>query len=104
MKSCNLLHFFTTHMTDQRFSDSSRLWRDTPAVPDVHLDETRRLDPFDVNSLAVVENREMRTQTRQLDNLAQVRHRELAQGHALHRLAAETQDAYAERVLSGLKV
>ena len=59
MKSRYLLHFFATQLTDQCLSDSSHLWRDTPAVPYVHLNETRRLDPFDVNSLAVVEYRKM---------------------------------------------
>src|SRR5215213_681617 len=104
MKSGNLLHFFATQVADQCLSYGRRLWRHTPAVPDVHLDETRRLDPFDVNGFAVVEDREMRTQTRGLGNLAQVRHGELAQSHALHRLAAKTQNAYAERMLSGFEV
>src|SRR2546426_759301 len=46
----------------------------------------------------------MRTQTRGFDNLAQMRHREISQRHALHRLPAKTQNADAERVLSGFAV
>src|SRR5687767_199209 len=104
MKSRDLLHFFATQLADQRLTDGSRLRRDTSSVPDVHLDKTGRFDPFDINGVTVIENREMRAQTRGLDDLSQMRHRKLAQRHALHRLATETQHPYAKRVVTGFNV
>src|SRR5688572_19422225 len=100
----NLLHLFTTQMTNQRFSNCRRLRCYTPSVPDVHLDETRRFDSLDVNGISMIEDREMRTQTGGLRNLPEVRHGEFAQGHSLHRLSAETQHSYSERVLPGLNI
>src|SRR5690348_185858 len=90
----DLLHLFATQLADQRFTNGRHLWRDATSVPNIHFDKTRRLDAFDVDRLAVIEYGQVRTQTRGLDDLSQVGHGELAQGHALHRLTAKTQHAY----------
>src|SRR5690242_12394504 len=69
----DLLNLFPTELTDQRLADRSHLWRHPTPVPDIHLDETRCLDAFDVNRLAVIEYGEVRPQARGLDDLSQVR-------------------------------
>src|SRR5574338_42857 len=102
MHSGDLLHFFTTQLTDQSLADCRRLRGHTPPIPDIHFDETWRFDSFDVNSVAMIENRKVRSQTRRLNELSQVRHGELPQGHALHRLPAETQNADPQRMLTSL--
>src|SRR5829696_3809051 len=52
----------------------------------------------------MIEDGKMRTQARGLGDLAQVRHSELAQRHALHRLSTQTQDAYSKGVLPSFNV
>src|SRR5215213_1661569 len=104
MHSSDLLHLFTTQVTDQRLSDRRSLWRHTPAVPDVHFDKPWRFDPFDVHSITMIQDRKVGSETRGLNELSQMRHRELPQGHTLHRLPTETQNADAERVVSGFGI
>src|SRR3569832_2113879 len=52
----------------------------------------------------MIENRKVRSKTRRFHELSQMLHRELAQRHALHRLATETQNADPKRVLTGVRI
>src|ERR1041385_9121793 len=104
MQPCDLLHFLATQVTDQRLAHCRRLWRDAPTVPDVHLDEAWRLDPLYVHRVAVIENRKVRSEARRFDELSEMRQRELAQGHALHRLTAKAQNPDPERVLPAFRI
>src|ERR1044072_8105210 len=104
MYSCDLLHFLTTQVTDQRLAHCGCLRRDASPVPYVHLYEPGRFDAFDVHGIAVIEDRKVRSEARRFDELSQMRQRKLAQRHALHRLTTETQNTDPERVLSGFRI
>src|SRR5258708_29865598 len=104
MALCDLPNIILTEMTNERFADRGELRRHASTNPDIHLDETGGFDSLDVNRVAVVQDREMRAQSGSLDNTAQMRNRDLAQRHALHRLAAETQHADAESMVAGFGV
>jgi hypothetical protein len=100
MQAGYLLHFFTTQVTDQRLANCGSLWRHTSSIPDIHLDKARRLNPFDVHSVTVIEDGKVRSEARGLNELSQVWQREFPQRHALHRLSTQTQNADAECVLA----
>src|SRR4051794_1183749 len=101
MLRSNLLNLTRFKMADQCFSDCCGLRRDATSNPDIHLDEIRRLDAIDIDSVAMIQNRKMRTESCAVHDLPQVWHRNLAQRHTLNGLPTQTQNTHAQGMLSG---
>src|SRR5215470_19765850 len=97
-------HFIVSQTADQSLPYRRQLRCDPPSDPDVHLDEPRRLDLFDVNSVTMVEDRKVRSQAGAVDNIAQVRNGQFSQRHTLHRLATQTEDAHPKGMFPSLFV
>ena len=86
----DLLDDLWIKVTNKCLANGSELWRYPTTYPDVHLYETGRLDSFDVNRVAVIENCEMRAKPSAIHDAAQVWNCDFTQRIALHRLTAET--------------
>src|SRR5882762_2722767 len=86
----NLLHVMRIEMTNECLANCSNLRCYALPDPNVHLDETGRLDSLDVNGVAVIEDSKVRAKPRSFHGATQVRNCDLAQRHSLHRLSPET--------------
>ena len=56
MTRCDLLNDLRIKVTDKCLANGGELRRHPTTYPDIHLYETRRLNSFDVNRVAVIES------------------------------------------------
>src|SRR5437867_2919263 len=99
-----LLDGFGLEMTNQRLANGCELRGNTPSHPDIHLDETRRLNALDIDGITMVEDGQMRSQPCSLDDVPQVWERDFTQCHSLHRLSPKTEHADAECMLTAFRI